>query len=98
MDQSSDFVSMLVKKLAPPLVTLLSAEPEIQYVALRNINLVVQKRFLDHLQYIYISAARLYSDFELDLPYCVKYELFFAIACQFLSCAGLTYFYITVMP
>ena len=37
---------MLVKKLAPPLVTLLSAEPEIQYVALRNINLVVQKRFL----------------------------------------------------
>jgi len=44
MDQSSDFVSMLVKKLAPPLVTLLSAEPEIQYVALRNINLVVQKR------------------------------------------------------
>jgi len=45
MDQSSDFVTMLVKKLAPPLVTLLSAEPEIQYVALRNINLVVQKRF-----------------------------------------------------
>jgi len=45
MDQSSDFVSMLVKKLAPPLVTLLSAEPEIQYVALRNINLVVQKRY-----------------------------------------------------
>lgn len=44
MDQSSDFVTMLVKKLAPPLVTLLSAEPEIQYVALRNINLVVQKR------------------------------------------------------
>ena len=44
MDQSSDFVGMLVKKLAPPLVTLLSAEPEIQYVALRNINLVVQKR------------------------------------------------------
>merc|ERR1719431_1257162 len=30
--------------LAPPLVTLLSAEPEIQYVALRNINLIVQKR------------------------------------------------------
>ncbi|RRT59060.1 hypothetical protein B296_00046109 [Ensete ventricosum] len=30
--------------MAPPLVTLLSAEPEIQYVALRNINLIVQKR------------------------------------------------------
>lgn len=27
-----------------PQVTLLSAEPEIQYVALRNINLIVQKR------------------------------------------------------
>ncbi|KAL4516056.1 hypothetical protein Ndes2526B_g00766 [Nannochloris sp. 'desiccata'] len=31
------------KKLAPPLVTLLGAEPEIQYVALRCINLVVQR-------------------------------------------------------
>ncbi|KAL6772027.1 AP1B1 [Auxenochlorella protothecoides x Auxenochlorella symbiontica] len=30
------------KKLAPPLVTLLGAEPEIQYVALRNIDLIVQ--------------------------------------------------------
>ncbi|KAL3670882.1 hypothetical protein V7S43_004067 [Phytophthora oleae] len=29
--------------MAPPLVTLLSAESEIQYVAVRNINLVVQK-------------------------------------------------------
>lgn len=44
MEQNSDFFSMLVKKLAPPLVTLLSTEPEIQYVALRNINLIVQKR------------------------------------------------------
>ena len=32
------------RKMAPPLVTLLSAESEIQYVALRNINLIVQKR------------------------------------------------------
>merc|ERR1740123_1369049 len=31
------------KKLAPPLVTLLSSPPEIQYVALRNIDLIVQK-------------------------------------------------------
>ena len=44
MDPTSDFVSNLIKKLSPPLVTLLSAEPEIQYVALRNINLIVQKR------------------------------------------------------
>lgn len=39
-----DFVTTLNKKLAPPLVTLLSSEPEVQYVALRNINLIVQKR------------------------------------------------------
>ncbi|KAL4592554.1 hypothetical protein LXL04_005554 [Taraxacum kok-saghyz] len=41
---SPDVVRNLFKKMAPPLVTLLSAEPEIQYVALRNINLIVQKR------------------------------------------------------
>ncbi|XP_039123674.1 beta-adaptin-like protein B [Dioscorea cayenensis subsp. rotundata] len=41
---SPDVVRNLCKKMAPPLVTLLSAEPEIQYVALRNINLIVQKR------------------------------------------------------
>jgi AP-1 complex subunit beta-1 len=36
-------VNAMVKKLAPPLVTLLSSEPEIQYVALRCMNLVVQR-------------------------------------------------------
>eukprot|EP00052_Salpingoeca_macrocollata_P004250 m.40245 g.40245 ORF g.40245 m.40245 type:complete len:885 (+) comp14094_c0_seq1:109-2763(+) len=41
--QDQDYRSTLVKKLAPPLVTLLSSEPEVQYVALRNINLIVQK-------------------------------------------------------
>ncbi|CAI5470790.1 unnamed protein product [Closterium sp. Yama58-4] len=41
---STDLIRNLCKKMAPPLVTLLSSEPEIQYVALRNINLVVQKR------------------------------------------------------
>mmetsp|Transcript_42195 Transcript_42195/g.126217 ORF Transcript_42195/g.126217 Transcript_42195/m.126217 type:complete len:906 (+) Transcript_42195:120-2837(+) len=35
---------MLAKKLNPPLVTLLSSEPETQYVSLRNIRLIVQKR------------------------------------------------------
>lgn len=44
MPQDSEFVTALTKKLAPPLVTLLSSEPEVQYVALRNINLIVQKR------------------------------------------------------
>ena len=41
---STDVVRNLCKKMAPPLVTLLSSEPEIQYVALRNINLIVQRR------------------------------------------------------
>ena len=44
MNPDSDFYTTLIKKLAPPLITLLSAEPETQYVALRNINLIVQKR------------------------------------------------------
>eukprot|EP00126_Sphaerothecum_destruens_P006877 Sdes_comp19568_c0_seq1m11246 len=39
-----EFVHIMSRKLAPPLVTLLSSEPEVQYVALRNINLIVQKR------------------------------------------------------
>ena len=46
MDSTSDIVSALLRKLAPPMVTLLSADQEIQYVALRNINLIVQKRCL----------------------------------------------------
>eukprot|EP00161_Ancyromonas_sigmoides_P015939 TRINITY_DN423_c3_g1_i1.p1 TRINITY_DN423_c3_g1~~TRINITY_DN423_c3_g1_i1.p1 ORF type:complete len:925 (-),score=596.37 TRINITY_DN423_c3_g1_i1:43-2673(-) len=39
---NADFTRVLLRKLAPSLVTLLSREPEVQYVALRNINLVVQ--------------------------------------------------------
>ena len=37
-------LSSSLQKLSPPLVTLLSSEPEVQYVALRNINLIIQKR------------------------------------------------------
>ncbi len=33
----------LLRKITPSLVTLLAAEPEIQYVALRNINIIVDK-------------------------------------------------------
>lgn len=44
-DKVSDkeFINNVHKKLSPSLVTLLSAEPEIQYIALRNINLITQK-------------------------------------------------------
>eukprot|EP00917_Polyrhabdina_sp_WS-2016_P032053 GHVP01068415.1.p1 GENE.GHVP01068415.1~~GHVP01068415.1.p1 ORF type:complete len:908 (+),score=189.75 GHVP01068415.1:185-2725(+) len=38
----------LQKKLSPSLMSLLSAEPEIQYIALRNILLIVQKRIFFH--------------------------------------------------
>jgi len=41
---SPELVRALSKKMTPPLVTLLSAEPEIQYVVMRNINLIVQKQ------------------------------------------------------
>lgn len=46
MDQihKADFVKQLIRKMAPPLVTLISAAPEVQWVALRNINLILQKR------------------------------------------------------
>uniref|UniRef100_A0A8C9U735 Adaptor related protein complex 2 subunit beta 1 n=1 Tax=Scleropages formosus TaxID=113540 RepID=A0A8C9U735_SCLFO len=44
LPKDSDYYGTLLKKLSPPLVTLLSGEPEVQYVALRNINLIVQKR------------------------------------------------------
>jgi hypothetical protein len=42
--KNEELVKAWCKKMAPPLVTLLSAEPEVQYVALRNISLIVQKR------------------------------------------------------
>ena len=47
---NQDTIRAVCKKLAPPLVTLLNSEPEIQYVALRNINLIVLKRpkILEH--------------------------------------------------
>ncbi|SBT35999.1 AP-1 complex subunit beta, putative [Plasmodium ovale wallikeri] len=38
-----EFIKNVHKKLSPSLVTLLSAEPEIQYIALRNINIITQK-------------------------------------------------------
>eukprot|EP01087_Luapelamoeba_hula_P022112 TRINITY_DN7859_c0_g1_i4.p1 TRINITY_DN7859_c0_g1~~TRINITY_DN7859_c0_g1_i4.p1 ORF type:complete len:886 (-),score=168.97 TRINITY_DN7859_c0_g1_i4:206-2863(-) len=41
---NGEFADSLCKKMTPPLVTLLQKQPEIQYVALRNINLVIQKR------------------------------------------------------
>ena len=38
---NQDLMKGVLKKLGNPLVTLLSSEPEIQYVALRNINFIL---------------------------------------------------------
>ncbi|XP_065183514.1 AP-1 complex subunit beta-1-like [Sycon ciliatum] len=43
LDETSEFYDTMLKKLSPPLVTLLAGNPEIQYVALRNISLILQK-------------------------------------------------------
>jgi AP-1 complex subunit beta-1 len=42
--QRPELIKSLIRKMAPPLVTLLSSPPEVQWVALRNINLLLQKR------------------------------------------------------
>lgn len=41
---SAEVREALCKKLSPPLITLLSSGPEVQYVALRNILLIIQRR------------------------------------------------------
>ncbi|KAF9436855.1 beta-adaptin [Entomortierella beljakovae] len=42
--RNDEFTKALVKKMSPPLISLLSSAPEVQYVALRNINLILQRR------------------------------------------------------
>lgn len=41
--QTPDFRETLLAKMGPPLVTLVSSAPEVQYVALRNIQIILQK-------------------------------------------------------
>lgn len=41
---NSELVRSYLKKMAPPLVTLVSSAPEVQYVALRNIDLLLQAK------------------------------------------------------
>lgn len=71
----TEFCSTLSKKLAPPLVTLLSSEPEVQYVALRNINLIVQKKpdILKHemkvifvYSYVYFRGLQFFCRYSLS--------------------------------
>lgn len=41
---NAELAASYLKKMAPPLVTLVSSAPEVQYVALRNIDLLLQKQ------------------------------------------------------
>lgn len=41
--QTPDSRTTLIRKMGPPLVTLVSSAPEVQYVALRNIEIILQK-------------------------------------------------------
>ncbi|CAN0100635.1 unnamed protein product [Scytosiphon promiscuus] len=74
---SVDTIRSFSRKLAPPLVTLLNSEPETQYVALRNINLIVQKRpgileseikvfFCKYNDPIYVKMEKLETIIRLD--------------------------------
>ncbi|KAL0079834.1 adaptin N terminal region-domain-containing protein [Phycomyces blakesleeanus] len=69
-------VNAFCRKLSPPLVTLLSSGPEVQYVALRNILLVIQRRpevlrndmkvfFCKYNDPIYVKLAKLEIIFRL---------------------------------
>ncbi|KAI7361079.1 Adaptor protein complex beta subunit [Hortaea werneckii] len=42
--ENSQLHATYIKKMSPPLVTLVSSQPEVQYVALRNIDLLLQKQ------------------------------------------------------
>ena len=42
--ENPETIRSVCKKITPSLVTLLSSEPEIQYVGLKNINILIQKR------------------------------------------------------
>eukprot|EP00658_Telonema_sp_P-2_P025812 TRINITY_DN20404_c0_g1_i20.p1 TRINITY_DN20404_c0_g1~~TRINITY_DN20404_c0_g1_i20.p1 ORF type:complete len:514 (+),score=211.15 TRINITY_DN20404_c0_g1_i20:190-1731(+) len=42
--RDKDFIKQVCRKLAPPIVTLMSGPPEVQYVTLRNISIIVQRR------------------------------------------------------
>jgi len=39
--QGLDKIRSICRKLAPPLISLMGGDPEIQYIAIRNINLII---------------------------------------------------------
>jgi AP-1 complex subunit beta-1 len=65
---SADVIRSVCKKITPSLVTLLSAEPEIQYVALKNINVLIQKRPIifekDYKMFFCVFTEPIYNKME----------------------------------
>ena len=56
-------IKLLCKKITPSLATLLSSEPEIQCVALKNINILIQKRpifFVKDIKILFNHLPNLY--------------------------------------
>lgn len=77
--RSEALAKTLVRKMAPPLVTLLSNPPEVQWVALRDINLLLQKRpdilsnemrvfFCKYNDPLYVKVEKLYIMVRLAGP------------------------------
>ncbi|KAJ9113732.1 hypothetical protein QFC20_001757 [Naganishia adeliensis] len=77
--EDESFISSLERKMGPPLVTMLSLGPEVQYVALRNILLIIQRRpailqhevkvfFCKYNDPIYVKLAKLEIMYRLARP------------------------------
>ncbi|KAI5452117.1 hypothetical protein NCC49_001055 [Naganishia albida] len=77
--EDESFISSLERKMGPPLVTMLSMGPEVQYVALRNILLIIQRRpailqhevkvfFCKYNDPIYVKLAKLEIMYRLARP------------------------------
>ncbi|KAJ1973877.1 hypothetical protein H4R35_003889 [Dimargaris xerosporica] len=81
-----DGIQALCQKLTPPLITLLNAGPEVQYVALRNMLLIIQRRpdilksqlkafFCKYNDPIYVKLAKLEILTRLTTPRNVRVVL-----------------------
>eukprot|EP00605_Chrysophyceae_sp_TOSAG23-4_P000046 GSChrysophyteH1.ASY1.ANO1.48.1 assembled CDS len=76
---NNDIIRGMCKKLAPPLVTLLNSEPEIQYVALRNINLITIDQVLLELKEY---ATEVDVEFDIFRKYPNRYEAIIGTLCE----------------
>ena len=93
-------ISSLCRKLSPPLVTLLAKGPEIQYLALRNALLILQRRpevlrndmrvfFCKYNDPIYVKVTKLEVMFMLVTEQNIKEALTELRECVFTNCGKL---------